>query len=239
VRLNTPAGQAVNVDFAYDAPAGTLRSGTLNFSPGETVKWVDPSGANAPDQPWIRLSLSNPKGATLAGITSITYSNPPLTVVFGVASNQLDLAAFSNGVPVNLSVPVSAWSAVSVDFKFEASGRVLTNGTVIFTQGQTSKQLNAPTIDPNAYDIIRVSLVNPVHAQLATPDSIYFVRSTNNTNEQHVYVGSFGGQITAAWGDGTFVLEQADEVKGPWTLASSRSPYTFAPAAQKFFRLKK
>jgi hypothetical protein len=107
----------------------------LTFSPGDTVKWIDPSGADALDQDWIRLSLSNPFGATLTGVTSVTYSNPPLTMVFA-SSDQLDLGLFSAGVPVQLSVPVSAWSAVSAAFKVQASGRELTNGVLVFTQGQ-------------------------------------------------------------------------------------------------------
>jgi hypothetical protein len=240
VRLNTPAGQTVSVDYTYDTSPGMLGSGTLTFLPGDTVKWIDSPAGDAADQPWIRLSLSNPTGAPLSGITSILYTNQPLTVAFNLATNQLDLATFSNGVPVSLSAPVSASPAVSVDFAFQVSGRVLTNGTLIFTQGQASKQLTAPTVDPQAYDLIRVNLVNPVHAQLIDPASIYFVRTMGGTNEQHVYVGTFNGQVTVAWGDGTFVLEQADQVTGPWTVAANRSPFLFTPSgSQKFFRLQK
>ena len=240
VRLNTPSGLTVSVDFTYDAPAGTLRSGTLTFPPGETVKWIDSSGANALDQPWIRLSLSNPTGAALTGITSIIYSNPPLTVAFGVVSNQMDLATFTNGAPVTLSSSVSAGTTVSVDFQFQASGRTLTNGTLVFTQGQALTQLRAPTVNPQAYDLIRVSLANPVHAQLVAPGTIYFVRGMSGSSEQQVYVGTFDGQLTIAWGDGTFVLEQADQLTGPWTLASNLSPYIFGlSGTQKFFRLRK
>jgi len=239
VQLNTPAGQEIRVDYAYDAPAGMLRRGTLTFSPGDTVKWIDPSGADAPDQDWIRLSLSNPVGATLAGVTSITYSNPPLTMAFA-SSDQLDLAAFGEGVPVQLSVPVSAWSAVSAAFKVQASGRELTNGVLVFTQGQAQKQLITPSVDAAAYDLIRVSLHSPERAQLIAPSNVYFVRISGGANAEHVYAGMFDGQFTLAWGDAGAVLEQADLVTGPWTFASNRSPYIIVPSGtQKFFRLRK
>ncbi|HXJ55382.1 MAG TPA: hypothetical protein VNU68_01845 [Verrucomicrobiae bacterium] len=239
VQLNTPAGQEVTVDFAYDAPAGTLRTGTLTFSPGDTVKWIDPSGANASDQAWIRLSLSNPVGAGFTGTTSVTYSNPPLTMAFG-ASEQLDLATFGAGVPVNLSAPVSAGNEVRADFAVQVSGRALTNGTILFGPGESQKQLTAPSVNATAYDLIRMSLANPEHAQLVAPSNVYFVRVTSGTGSQPIYLGTFDGQLTLAWGDQTSVLEQADQVTGPWTLASTRSPYLIVPSgSQRFFRLRK
>ena len=134
VQLNTPAGQEVSVDYVYDAPAGVLRSGRVVFSPGDTVKWIDPSGANASDQNWIRLSLSHPIGATLTGVTSLTYGNPPLTI----------------------------------------------------------------------------------------------------------YAETFDGQVTLTWEDQSSVLEEANQITGPWSIASSRSPYLVIPSGnQKFYRLRK
>jgi hypothetical protein len=50
------------------------------------------------------------------------------------------------------------------------------------------------------------------------------------------------GQLTFAWGDNTFILQQANAVTGPWATLANRSPF-IAPISlmetQKFFRLRK
>src|SRR5262249_26649717 len=156
-------------------------------------------------------------GASFAGTTSVTYSNPPLTMAFG-ASEQLDLATFGAGVPVHLSAPVSAGNEDRVDFAVQVSGRALTNGTIHFGPGESQKQLTAPSVNATAYDLIRMSLANPEHAQLVAPSNVYFVRVTGGTGPQPIYLATFDGQLTLAWGDQNSVLEQADQVTGPWTV---------------------
>jgi len=59
---------------------------------------------------------------------------------------------------------------------------------------------------------------------------------------QRVVFGEFGNQLVLAWGDSTFILEQADALTGPWTTATTASPFGFIPdksIAQRFFRLKR
>ena len=59
---------------------------------------------------------------------------------------------------------------------------------------------------------------------------------------QHVYFGQFDGQLAIAWGDPTFILEQADALTGPWTPAATTSPYLTTPnrlILSRFFRLKR
>ena len=59
---------------------------------------------------------------------------------------------------------------------------------------------------------------------------------------QELYFASFDpGQLTFAWGDNSFLLEQANAVTGPWSTLATRSPF-IVPInlieSQKFFRLR-
>jgi hypothetical protein len=57
---------------------------------------------------------------------------------------------------------------------------------------------------------------------------------------QTAYLAEFDGTPRIAWGDPQFILQQADAITGPWSLASNRSPYTITPSEQqKFYRLVK
>jgi len=171
VRLSVAGGQPVSVDYAYEAPAGTQKTGTLVFAPGETVKWADPSGVGGYE--WVRLNLSGAEGGTLAGISSVLYTNPPLTVGFGVGASPMNVSAFSNGLPVVLSAPASA--GVIVDFQYEAGGAVLTNGTLSFGAGQGLRVLSAPTVESQAYELIKVSLKGAQGAELAGVSNVYYL----------------------------------------------------------------
>jgi len=53
--------------------------------------------------------------------------------------------------------------------------------------------------------------------------------------------GRFAGQIALVWGDPLFLLEQANEVTGPWVrLSSAASPCVLDPGTGKvFYRLRR
>lgn len=203
VKLSTPAGLPVSVNYAYTAVDGTLASGALDFAPGETVRWISPAGVNPLAYETIQLTLNNPSGATPVGITSVIYGTPPVQVGFGVGSSQQDLATFATGLPVALNRV--ATNTISLGFHCEGGGRVLTNGTLIFTPGQTLQTLFLPTVSPAAYDLLRVSLTNPVNAQLTTVSNVYFVRTIPGPNPLLVASNSMwryldtGGNPGTAW----------------------------------------
>ena len=208
VKLSTPAGRAVSVDYAYTAEGGTLANGTLTFAPGQTVLRIDPAGANPPAYDPIRLSLSAPTGGTLAGITTVIYGTPPVLVSFGVSSDQLDLATFTNGLPVALNGPTT--SLVSVDFRCEGNAGLLTNGTLTFTAGQVAKTLQMPTVHPASGEIVRVSLAQPVNAELLWPSEVYYVPMVQGPSPNLVGAGSrwqyldTGGDAGTAWRNLTY-----------------------------------
>jgi hypothetical protein len=65
---------------------------------------------------------------------------------------------------------------VSIDYRFEAAGGLLSQGTLNFAPGQTEAWADAP---PSAIseNLVRFVLSNPINAQLANPTNVYLVRS--------------------------------------------------------------
>lgn len=180
VKLSTPAGQAVTVDYLFSAEGAALSKGTLTFSPGETVLWIDPKGVSPGAYHPIRLSLSRPQGATLAGVTSVTYGTAPVEIRLSLDGTQFDLATFANGLPVALNR--TSENVVSVDFQCEGNGGVLTNGTVTFDPGQTQTTLTMPTVNPDLHDLLWVSLTQARNADLLAPEQVVFLRCTPSSS---------------------------------------------------------
>jgi hypothetical protein len=203
VKLSSPAGQVVSVDYSYADGGTVLTGGTLTFAPGETVRWVDPTGVDLAGRDSIQLSLGQPQGAPLSGITAVTYGAVPLQVAFALPAQQFDLSALAGGLPVGLNRATS--NGVSVDFVCEASGHVLTNGTLGFDPGQTLQTLWLPTVNPDAHPLLQVRLSDARNAQLAAPSNLFFLRITTNpspvlvaSNSRWRYLDT-GGDAGPAW----------------------------------------
>ncbi len=176
LRLNAPTADAVSVDYQYESGGATLASGTIRFQAGETLKSLSLTGVNLFDYNQVQLTVGNAAGATLIGITSVTYSNAPVTMMrLAVATNQLSLDSFPNGLILRLNGP--APSGVGVDFKVEGAGGVLTNGTLAFGGGALSALLTAPTVNLAECDLLRVSFSNAQGAPWSGLSTVYFVRT--------------------------------------------------------------
>jgi hypothetical protein len=176
IRLSAPAAGPVSVIYSNWANGNSIGSGTIGFNPPETLKQLFITEVNPFDYPSIQIVLSSPGGATLGAVTSVIYTNPPLTVAFGVAGNQVNLDQLAGGLPVSLSGP--APSGVSVQFRIEGSAGVLTNGALPFATGETSRLLLAPSINLPQQNLLRATLFNAVGAGVGSPGSLYLVRST-------------------------------------------------------------
>ncbi|MCK4565599.1 MAG: hypothetical protein KAU94_13090, partial [Verrucomicrobia bacterium] len=56
---------------------------------------------------------------------------------------------------------------------------------------------------------------------------------------QYVYLGKFDEEMVLAWSHPDFILEEADQLTGPWTPAATNSPLVATYAQdQKFYRLR-
>ncbi|HOW68309.1 MAG TPA: hypothetical protein P5186_20935 [Candidatus Paceibacterota bacterium] len=175
VKLSAPAGHEVRVDYAYSAKDQILAAGTVTFAPGETARQIDPAALDIAGQESIRLSLAHPQGASLTGLTTVFYGTAPLLVAFDIPGPQLDLATMANGLPVILNQPVS--SAVSIEFRCESPAGLLTNGTLVFSPGQTRQTISLPAVDPTGHPLIWVSLISPSPVELIEPRSALYLPS--------------------------------------------------------------
>lgn len=174
VRLSAPTIQPAHVTYGIFAGGTAIGGGDLTFMPPEMTKQIFVTGVNPFDYPAVEVRLSNPVFATL-GTSSVTYTNPALAVSFGVAGSQANLALLGTGLPVSLNSP--APSGVSVQFRIESSSGVLTNGTLTFAGGESTRLLVAPTINLPQENLLRATLFSPTGATLGAPTSIYLVRS--------------------------------------------------------------
>lgn len=194
VMLGGPGGRRSTntVTAAYgtantEALAGsdfTTTSGTLTFTPGQTVKRItvpitddtDPERAER-----FRLTLSSPMGATLGDATAMVtigandgtqVSQPTVSVpdlVTGERDGYLD-------VPVSLSTP--GLNQVAVQFS-NSNGNAVSgsdyraiSGTLRFEPGETVRVLRIPLIDdtePESFQSFSINVANPVSAFLAQP----------------------------------------------------------------------
>lgn len=175
VQLSAPSARPVSVNYTNWADGNPVGSGTIEFSPSETLKQLFVTEVNPFNYQSIQITLSAPGGATLGAVTSVTYLNPTLAVAFGVTGNQVNIDQLSAGLPVSLNGP--APSGVSVQFRIESPGGVLTNGTLVFAGGELSRSLVAPSISLTQQNLLRATLFNAIGAGLGNPGSVYLVRS--------------------------------------------------------------
>jgi hypothetical protein len=73
VRLSTFTTISVDVDYTIETEDGLHDGGSLHFSPGETVKYIEFEIPQIEDIEQLRVILSNPVNAELTGYRQLTY----------------------------------------------------------------------------------------------------------------------------------------------------------------------
>ncbi len=109
VRLSTFTTQSVSVDYTVEANAEPIDSGTLYFTPGETVKHIQLDTLAIETAREIRVSLSNPVHAELTGQAEITYRNAAAFVEPLIVTG--DAWRYFKGT----EEPPTDWNALSFD----------------------------------------------------------------------------------------------------------------------------
>jgi hypothetical protein len=79
VRLSSFTTNTVTVNYSVATPSSTLASGTLTFSPGETVKKITLAPAAVQGLSIVQVSLSNPNGGEITGDATAYLANAPST----------------------------------------------------------------------------------------------------------------------------------------------------------------
>lgn len=117
VRLSTFSSRAVNVDYKVIAKTdplseteATLASGTLAFTPGETVKTVSTPVTSPERYALIRVVLSNPVNAEITGEESWYFKTPP-----GADPNLVSRASNGWHYREERSDPPADWKQLGFD----------------------------------------------------------------------------------------------------------------------------
>ncbi len=77
IQLSSFITNDVSVDYTVDTPAGVLASGTAQFVPGDLAKLITLSVSNLQNYSLVRVTLANPVGGQLTGVTQTYYVNLP------------------------------------------------------------------------------------------------------------------------------------------------------------------
>jgi Calx-beta domain len=189
VLLTHPSGSSVSVDYAtadgtaLSGPDYVAKSGTLTFTPSQTTKTVSITivdDALAEEDKTFTLNLSNATGgiaiARAQGIGTIQNDDADPTVSVAAGSVvEGDVGTTTLSLPVTLSGP--SGREVDVDYATSdgtasaGSDYTTTSGTLVFSAGDTSKQIDV-TVSGDFADegdeTITVTLSAPFNADLAT-----------------------------------------------------------------------
>jgi hypothetical protein len=201
VMLSAPSDKFIQVSYTTadgTASAGTdyqAVSGTLTFSPGQTVRTIDVlingDATIEPDENFI-IALSEPLNATVAGaLATGTIRNDDASVRFSTLNHQIS----EGEARVTLTVVRTGDTSneVSVDYRtadtdgFTISCADAANngaayarcdfgtvvGTLVFAIGETSKSFTVPIIDdghPEGVETFVVRLSGAMEQPIGTPD---------------------------------------------------------------------
>ena len=315
VRLSSFTTNAVTVNYTIETPTTSLASGTLTFTPGETVKKIFANPSVLAGAATWRVALANPGGGEITGasaayaLTQQFSSAPTSLIAAGAAwrylddgsdqgaawrSNSFVMSAFwSNGVaqlgfgdgdeatrvrrtntttlqPITafyfrraFDVPnPSAFASLTMSLLRDDGGVVYVNGVEVFRSSSmppapapilfstfANQEGSAP--DDNTVDTATLSagLLQPgtnwvaveIHQFNASSSDLSFDFSLTGNSAPRVFQQPFGDDLLLNWSAAGYLLEQADDVTGPWTVVPSfEVPVTVTPnAAKKFFRLRK
>lgn len=177
VRLSSFTTNPVSVDYAFESSGSPLATGTLTFTPGETVKRFFPSGFDLQAYSLIQAVVRNPLGGDLTGVSNVTFqgSTPAPQIFPRVVGNQPDIARLGEGLPLALTAPSA--QSVSVNYQYETADGPLGNGSVVFQPGETLAWTVAPGVNPLEFNLVRLTLSDPSAAVLLNPTSIYYVKT--------------------------------------------------------------
>ena len=180
VGLSSFTTNAVSVDYAFANGATTLETGTLTFEAGETVKRIQPTAFNLASLNSVTITLSNPMGGELSGLSTWTFTGSYVTPQMSarVVGAQRDLARLPEGVSLGLNL--AAAHGATVEFEYTGVSGTLSSGTFTVPPGQTVAWLPAPNVNLQDHELVRLSLRNPTGATLFGQTNIYFVKTASN-----------------------------------------------------------
>lgn len=122
VRLSTFSTNFVSVDYAIESASATLASGTLQFVPGEIVKYVRITPAQGQNQTLLRVRLQNPVRAQITA-NPVAFSAPatPPFILENAAWKYPNVAGAQSANWTNVTFDDSAWLSGNAQLGFGES----------------------------------------------------------------------------------------------------------------------
>lgn len=221
-RANGSSG-TVTVDYATsDATPGAQSdyiptSGTLTFLDGEISKsftiTILADGTFHPDQ-LVRLTLSNPQGGATLGtpnpaILTIRDTNSPIRGVFQFSQSGYNVSGGSGSATITVTRAGGADGIATVDYATSNGSGIAgvdytpMSGTLVFNDGETSKQIVIPILD--SVDLVgnrtvNLTLTNPTGGtSLGSPsEAVLTIRDSVGPTVQSVrFLTDRGGGIVS------------------------------------------
>ncbi len=257
--VSAPLGNPSTVYFIRTTTAPVLPNTTL-IAKGSTWKYLD-TGTNA-GTAWRDPGYDD--GPWRSGPAELGYgdNDERTPVSFGPDPNNKYITTYFRHA-FNVSDP-TAFTSLNLWLKRDDGGVVYLNGVEVFRTSNmpapptainfntlalgaaVENAIDTPTLSPTRLTAGANIAAVEIHQQALNSSDISFdleltaVPVPPPPPPQPAYLADFDGQLTLAWGDQTFVLEEATALTGPWTSASTRSPLILTPSEQqKFFRLKR
>lgn len=211
VRLSTFTTNLVSVGYAFEGVDGILATGSLIFTPGETVKEIYPAGFDLTTNTTVDVVLRDPVRAELTGLTRATFTGSVArpTIQLNVVTNQFSAWRLAEGPFVALSGPSAL--PVSLDYQLADTNGVVETGTLVFAPNETRKQLFPASLSPFDYARLDLTLSNATNATLT---GITAVTYTYTVVPQVISLGVTSQQDLAAFAAGVPVNLAAPAASG-------------------------
>lgn len=109
----------------------------------------------------------------LAGFMS-TPADAPVGLGLALWNTQLETRQWTNAIPVRLSSFTTR--PVSVEYRLETAADLLASGTLTFAPGETVRMILPPSTRPSGREMVRLSLLNPVNAEITGESTAWFIQ---------------------------------------------------------------
>ena len=168
-----------------------------------------------------------------------TPPDAPVGIGLALWHFRIGSAELTNGIPVRLSSFTT--NSVSVDYDIETTASIVASGTLTFVPGETVRHIFADPGSVAGASAWRVTLQNPRGGEVTGVAAAYALpqQATNGTTAQ-LFTEQFGDQLVLYGNQSGYVVEQADQVTGPWQFVTGDEIATVSMnGSQRFFRLRK
>ncbi|HYG35514.1 MAG TPA: hypothetical protein VEC99_12050, partial [Clostridia bacterium] len=256
LRLHDPEhGEVTGIPAAWFIRGGSDNAGTILVPSGATWKYLD-NGTNA-GTAWREPGFDDsswPSGPAELGYGDQKDGRPENTVINSGPDQSKHVTYYFRHTFV-VDDP-ARFGGLTVKLKRDDGGIVYLNGTNVFSSNMPVGPVDFKTeadlanddgtvfYTTNALSSLLVAGTNTIaveiHQESVTSSDLSFDLQLEANPGLALQASRFGQDWLLHWTDPTAILEQADDLVGPWTPVVAPSPAPMEPiGARKFYRLRK